>query len=356
MEQIGIFLSQEKWHQLETKKYGSGLKELVRAAEDLDLPVLWFSLPQDRLDEGILLATTLTNRVFKLIYYPFPQVVYDLGVFAPKYRAEKKNVREALARYNVQYVNTRSVFPKWTTYSVLSTDPIIAPYLPKTVKFKHVEDLHQMFSEYPKVCAKSIWGSRGKEVLFIEKWGDRFSLLYPDGHTQPFSSLDELVDEISCFMKRNTWVIQQYIDLATWKNRCFDIRVLVQKVSLKRWACTTLCLRLAQQGRSITSTSQGGKVIKVPPVLSELWPSRYLEMIDEVKALTLRVAQSLENHEGPLGELGMDVGIDRSGRIWLFEVNGKPGKVTIRKLGNKNAIRRAYERPLRYAALRLEEK
>jgi glutathione synthase/RimK-type ligase-like ATP-grasp enzyme len=356
MGSIGIFLSQEKWHQLGAKKYSSGLEELVRAVEFLNLPVLYFSLPQDRLDEGMLLATPLEQRVFKVDYYPFPQVIYDLGVFPMKDRAEAKKVRNALICYNAHFVNTRSAFSKWTTYSLLSTDPQIAPYLPKTVKFKGVDTLSQMLSEYSLVCVKSIWGSRGIEVLFIEKRGIYFFLFYPDDYNERFSDLDELAKAISSFMKGDKWIIQQTIDLMTWRNRCFDLRVLVQKVTLQRWECTEICLRMAQQGRRITSTSQGGKVVEAASVLSALWPSRYLEINNEVKELTLKIAQALENHKGPLCELGMDVGIDRYGRIWLFEVNGKPGKVTVRKLRNKHTIRLAYERPLSYAALRLEEK
>lgn len=355
MNEIGIFLSLEKWQQLEAGQYNSGLKELVRAAEALNFPILWFSLPQDRLGEGLLLGATHSDRIFKLGYYPFPQVVYDLGVFESNYRVEKNILRQTLARSNVQFVNTRSAFSKWTTYSFLSTDSIIASYLPKTVKFETARDLEQMLSVYPKVCVKSIWGSRGKEVIFVEKWEDHVNLLFPNGHNQPFSNLDALVKEISSFMKGEKWVIQQMIDLATWGNHCFDLRVLVQKISLQRWVCTP-CLRIAQQGRCITSTGQGGKVCEASPVLSELWPTQYSKILDEVEYLSLNVAQALENHHGPLGELGMDVGIDRCRRIWLFEVNGKPGKVTTRRLGNQHNICLAYERPLRYAALLLEEK
>lgn len=213
-----------------------------------------------------------------------------------------------------------------------------------------------MLSEHPKVCVKSLWGSRGKEVLFIEKKGDRFSLIYPDGIIKRYLNLDELANSISFFMKGNNWLIQETVNLATWKNCRIDLRALVQKVTLQRWACTVLCLRKAQPHGLITSTSHGGTVFNASSILSKLWPSHSEELVKEVKKLTLHVAQTLENHVGPLGELGIDIGIDQGGQIWLFEVNGKPGKTTIRKLGNKRKIRLAYERPLRYAALRLEEK
>lgn len=355
MERLGIFLSQEKWRQFKNLQNSPGLKALVRAVESLGLPVLYFSLPQDRLEEGLLLGTTFSHQVFKLRYYPIPPMIYDLGVFPPNYRESKKAVRKALEQKEVQFLNTRSAFSKWSTYTLLSTDPQIAPHLPKTVLFEHGDDLLQMLSDYPKVCVKSLWGSRGKEVLFIEKKGDRFSLIYPDGIVKRYLNLDELANSISFFMKGNNWLIQETVNLATWKNCRIDLRALVQKVTLQRWACTALCLRRAQPHGLITSTSHGGTVFNAFPILSKLWPSHSEELVKEVKKLSLHVAQTLENHVGPLGELGIDIGVDQDGQIWLFEVNGKPGKTTIRKLGNKRKIRLAYERPLRYAALRLEE-
>jgi len=40
----------------------------------------------------------------------------------------------------------------------------------------------------------------------------------------------------------------------------------------------------------------------------------------------------------------------------LFEVNGKPGKVTVRKLKQHDLIQNAYQRPLLYAEMLLKEK
>lgn len=356
-QQIGIFLCKQKWNHLVSKQPDPGLAELVRAASALGISPLWFSIPQELLDIEILLGAAERHGVFQIGPYPMPKVVYDLGVFKIKDRAEATKIRAALTDQHVTFVNSRSAFSKWATHVALSEDSSILPHLPKTVNFCRNSDLADMLFIYPKLCVKSLWGSRGKEVMFIEKSDEGgLTLLYPNGSVKLFEQLEDLVGAISRFMGDKPFIVQQWIELATEENRHFDIRVLLQKVSMNLWDCTALSLRLALPGQGSTSTSQGSKVKQVSPVLEKLWPSRYLEIIANIKKLAFNVGQKLEDKYGPLGELGIDIGIDMNGEVWLFEVNGKPGKVTVRKLMQDDLIQHAYQRPLLYAEMLLKEK
>ena len=356
-QQIGIFLCKQKWNHLVSKQPDPGLAELVRAASALGISPLWFSIPQGLLDIEILLGAAERHGVFQIGPYPMPKVVYDLGVFKIKDRAEAIKIRAALTDQHVTFVNSRSAFSKWATHVALSEDSSILPHLPKTVNFCRNSDLADMLFIYPKLCVKSLWGSRGKEVMFIEKSDEGgLTLLYPNGSVKLFGQIEDLVGAISRFMGDKPFIVQQWIELATEENRHFDIRVLLQKVSMNLWDCTALSLRLALPGQGSTSTSQGSKVKQVSPVLEKLWPSRYLEIIANIKKLAFNVGQKLEDKYGPLGELGIDIGIDMNGGVWLFEVNGKPGKVTVRKLMQDDLIQHAYQRPLLYAEMLLKEK
>jgi hypothetical protein len=41
----------------------------------------------------------------------------------------------------------------------------------------------------------------------------------------------------------------------------------------------------------------------------------------------LCLSKALESQvEGIIGEIGFDLGIDKEGRVWLFEANSKPGR------------------------------
>nr|MBO2476611.1 hypothetical protein [Bacillota bacterium] len=52
---------------------------------------------------------------------------------------------------------------------------------------------------------------------------------------------------------------------------------------------------------------------------------------------------------GTVGELGLDLGIDRLGRIWLIEVNSKPFLQMTREAGSPHILGLSVQRPLRFA-------
>lgn len=353
---IGIFINRQKWRKLQRGSLGTGLAALAQAADDLEICPLWFSLPQRSLDSGLIRGAIRKNGELVSGNYPLPKVLYDLGVFRKEELPEAKRIRRTLTENGTKFVNNRTAFSKWTTHQILSGDSYLAEHLPSTVYFSEPADFDQMLSYYRKLCVKSVWGSRGKEVLFVTKLEKGLSLIYPDGVTKLCVNTQELADNIRLFMGDQRYIIQQYIELATWEGRCFDIRALIQKNHSNEWACTALCLRLARKGQRITSTGYGSEVMELQPILGEKWPNGSDEIIALLKELAMCTARKLEAEYGPLGELGIDIGVDSKGLVWLFEVNSKPGKVTIRKLKQKNLLQQAYRRPLAYAKKLLEDK
>lgn len=50
-------------------------------------------------------------------------------------------------------------------------------------------------------------------------------------------------------------------------------------------------------------------------------------MENRIKETSIRICNALEGHvKGPLGELGLDIGVDYQQKVWLFEANSKPGR------------------------------
>ncbi|MDD3894034.1 MAG: hypothetical protein PHU36_03325, partial [Syntrophomonadaceae bacterium] len=52
---------------------------------------------------------------------------------------------------------------------------------------------------------------------------------------------------------------------------------------------------------------------------------------------------------GIYGELGLDVGIDKNGALWLIEVNSKPRKTTESEYSTA-VMRKTFKRPLEFAS------
>src|SRR5690606_37211971 len=71
-----------------------------------------------------------------------------------------------------------------------------------------------------------------------------------------------------------------------------------------------------------------------------------------VEDIALRVARAIDaacRRTGYVGELGIDIAIDRSGRLWFFEANSRTGRNLFRQAGLYDASRLADQRPLEFA-------
>lgn len=71
-----------------------------------------------------------------------------------------------------------------------------------------------------------------------------------------------------------------------------------------------------------------------------------METIDQLSA---NIPIHLESHFGRLAELGIDFGVDQQGKVWILEVNSKPGRSSFFKIGDVISARKSIENPIGYA-------
>ena len=67
--------------------------------------------------------------------------------------------------------------------------------------------------------------------------------------------------------------------------------------------------------------------------------------MEKAKRETIKLAEIIERKsKRRVGELGFDIGIDKSGHIWMFEANAKPG----RSIFKHPALKKQGRKSLRY--------
>ncbi|HZG14356.1 MAG TPA: YheC/YheD family protein, partial [Candidatus Bathyarchaeia archaeon] len=80
---------------------------------------------------------------------------------------------------------------------------------------------------------------------------------------------------------------------------------------------------------------------------------RIEEEIDQVISL---LPSFLEQYHGRLVELGIDIGIDTNGHVWIIEVNSKPGRTVFRQISDRMARIRSISQPVKYAHYLMKER
>ena len=83
--------------------------------------------------------------------------------------------------------------------------------------------------------------------------------------------------------------------------------------------------RVARPGLFVTNLCRGGTQLTAAQGISRsVSVSLVRKKKQEMRTLTGISAAVLERHFPGIGQLGFDYGLDRSGKIWIFEVNTRP--------------------------------
>src|SRR5690606_29901140 len=89
-----------------------------------------------------------------------------------------------------------------------------------------------------------------------------------------------------------------------------------------RWRYRAIVGRKARRGLAVTNLCQGGKLLKGNVAIAgTLGAAAVAETKAEMRRLTEQATSVLIQAIPGLTHLGYDYGIDKRGKIWMFEVN-----------------------------------
>ncbi|WNR43367.1 YheC/YheD family endospore coat-associated protein [Paenibacillus roseipurpureus] len=292
---------------------------------------------------------------------PLPTLVYDRCFFATKqsYLHYQHHVRKLRDHPSVRFLGY-GLSGKWEVGQILQKDPALQKFLPKTYQLKDRQLLDHWFGQHTDAFLKPQGGSQGIGAMHLRKHGNTFHIQGRDGRNQPFEH--DCIDEDSCWawLKKQIgsrpYLLQQYLTLQTMDGMAYDVRSLVQKNGKGTWEITGMAVRMGKRG-SITSNLHGGGSTEEATTFltSQFGAERTNELMETMTRISRSMPSHLEAYHGRLVELGIDFGIDTSGRIWILEVNSKPGRTIFARLGNERARIKSIANPIQYAGFLLNK-
>lgn len=352
---LGIYFNEKNFKRLYKGRLEPKMNFLAEEALKEEVQVLVFSpLSIDWLSKNINgLIYNSVSKKWELAVYPFPDIIYDRATFLEKEKEIGRFARDRLKKEcKISFVNNKSYFNKLETREVLSNNSSIIKYLPDTARYSHPCQIIDFLAKYNSVYIKDSGGKLGKNIFKLQKAPDEFYILSYQNFGNKYSdklTLQEIHNkfEANKLLGMNI-LIQQGIDIAALDEHPFDVRILAQKNETQSWEVVDKSMRVAAPGSIVTNISSGGEVKRFNEVISLLF-SNSAAISSEVDMLVITVCEALEKEYGKLGELGIDVAIDKSGKVWLLEVNGKPAKLCIYHSGNTELINRSCRNIVRYS-------
>ncbi|WP_239615158.1 YheC/YheD family endospore coat-associated protein [Cohnella mopanensis] len=285
-----------------------------------------------------------------------PSVVYDRSW--PETQEEKRRYRLAIQNIRAvkQLTFLNGFLPhKGKVYEVLSTDRTIAKTIPPTVRYQGPTSIAAWLRKCRgSVFLKPIAGSQGKRVIAICRVGNgKVNLTGRQGDNRPMAihglSEAEALHRLDRWIGDRAYLMQPLLELKGRNGEPFDLRCLMQKDQTGRWTLTGVAARLGSPDNVTSNLHGGGNAAPAKEVLTKLFgEQRGAELLQEVSSLSFLIVARLEQTLGRFAEIGLDFGVDCSGKLWFLEANSKPGRTSMRSAGQEAVLAAALQ-PLSYA-------
>ncbi|QHW32086.1 YheC/YheD family protein [Paenibacillus rhizovicinus] len=232
-----------------------------------------------------------------------------------------------------------SVKSKWTKTKWLWSDRVLRRYVPDTMRFTR-SSLKEMTGRYKTVYFKPTGGTGGNGIARVKRLTSRKFQVKKDVSSFEVSS-SALFGRLKRIARGRSYLLQKGIALETSGGRPFDLRMMMQKTKAGKWVPSLLFVKLGKPNKVVTNYHQGGKLAYVEQTLRRTGCSapqieRYKKRL---KKLGMQTARCFDRRSKKFKELGLDIALDRKGRLWILEVNTRPSFSALKSLADKNYYR-----------------
>lgn len=229
---------------------------------------------------------------------------------------------------------------KLAKHKVLSGSPKIVPYLPPT-RIMNKESFMDFVKKYSEVVVKPSSGSGGTGVMMVRKLPDGDYEIQSGTRRIRNKTLLSTYNTIQSSVNR-TYLIQPKLSLARINGRPFDLRVMVQKRKGMDWKVTGIMAKVAGSGYFITNLVRSkGKALPFHTAVqsSNIQGITSTQLQEQIHQTALLIVKRLQSYYR-INTVGLDIGIDHKGKVWLIEANFSPDKTYFKRLKDKTIYKR----------------
>lgn len=279
---------------------------------------LAFFHPEDiDINQKTIKAKILMNNEWVQKEIAVPLFV-DVTAYSFKF---KKQIR-FLRKYS-HFTAGRSI-AKHKFQEKIRDDGEFADLLIPTVTHSNFNSLFKFLKEHKQVIAKPNKGQKGEGIYKVSKIKSNYFLSYKEDEKQISKrALKKFSKEV---LDQKPYVYQKYIDSTTISGDPFDCRIRLEKNGKGEWEVVKYLMRIGTGQKVVSNVVQGGSVSEMTPFLKYNYANNWKSIKESLIKLGNTFPYKIEELcQQNLSSLGIDIGIDKAGHLYLFEVNHAPG-------------------------------
>jgi len=351
---VGIMIGKSLYRGIRSAKTGhEALPFYEEAGKTYDMIPCYFRLQDIDMCGGTVCAYMKTGKGYARKMIPVPHVIHNRTLV--KNAGSSRTIRYLL-KQNKKIFNLQTRCGKWHIHQLLRSDERLRPHLPDTA-IPTADMLGFFLQTYDAVILKPNSGSVGKGIVKIEKIGRGWLVKYrgKNGRWKHLYFEKQLPKVIKKICSSNAYIVQQFIPLATYRGRPFDLRVSVQKDQSGAWQVTGMNGKVAAKNSFLTNVAQGGFVLPLQTLIQAQPHLSYEQVRENVEELALNIARHLDRHLPLLADLGLDIGLAQDGFPVFIECNGRDQRYSFLLADMVKEWKATYYNPIGYARYLLDQ-
>ncbi len=293
-------------------------------------------------------------KTWTLADLPYPDAVID-RCYPNPYRIHTR-LEKQIGKGKI--FNKKTLINKLDFYTALCKDNVLRNHLPETRFCTDASDIADLLEKHGRIFIKPAAGMQGAGIVTAALEDDRIICRYmvrgrvlEKKMTKPRQVL-KLLEAFG--HPRRRYIIQEAVPIVGYRGKPFCFRVMVCKNGQGSWVVPAIFTNAAKGNSFLTNHAAGAsRFIPLNSLFNDIenrLKTTKADLIDSLAALGARTAGLLDKKYGPLGELGLDVVINQSGKLIVLEGNGNPGMVPISHMVDfPNWVYQMFKLPVSYA-------
>ncbi len=295
------------------------------------------------------------EKKFRRVRRPLPRVIHNR--LLTSHRKMNRKLKQLSEHPDVTVFNPVINRNKLFLHQYLYENEEIRPHLPETLPFNQ-ENLHRMEDE-PALFIKPAIGSIGRGIFLLEKKDDKKYRYLSFTKKTGILRNKNLYSRLRKITRSRPYLIQKAVSLAKYRGRPFDLRVTVQKIEKDQWTVTGMVAKVAPAGSVLTNLGRGGRAVSFEKAINHAFAGKSEKERKKIKAgiehLSLSICKHLELKWTTLADIGLDIGLDESGKPWFIEANVRDQRYSFLSAGEHELFHRTYRYPIQYARRLLDQ-
>ena len=290
---------------------------LSKAAKYYGIDLIYCHPTEINMEEEIIHGKILKHNKWVKKDISIPPFI-DLSSYCYKYKEEMKFLKERsiLSSYG-------KFGSKEKVYKMLGDDGEFKHLLIPSQTAQHFEAFYSFLNEHKEIIAKPRNGQKGEGIFLISMKDDSYILSYENQERN--ISLTELKDFFENQINPKIYLFQKYIESKSEAGDPFDCRIRLEKNGNGEWSVPIYLVRIGTNQKVVSNVAQGGSVSTLTPFLKANYGENWKAIRDSIKRIGKTLPYKIEKLSKQATSMGIDIGIDKQGELFLFEVNSAPG-------------------------------